>query len=243
MILLHVNKLFQIAIKEGFTNDNPCQRIEKLKIQKKEMNFWTVEEFKIFLSGIDKEDKPYLSLFYQVAFLTGMRAGEMIALTWNDIDFARSEIRVNKSATQIKGEYVTTEPKTKNSNRYININKNLLTALNEWKNQQQQYLIDHFQNFDSEKLLVFQYSEKNPSSGFFSKQIKKVISQNELDIKPIRLHDFRHSHVALLIHNNEEPTKIKQRLGHASITTTIDTYGHLYPNAQKSMSDKLDDII
>lgn len=57
------------------------------------------------------------------------------------------------------------------------------------------------------------------------------------------LHDFRHSHVVLLIHNNEEPTKIKQRLGYASITTTIDTYGHLYPNAQKSMSDKLDDII
>ncbi|WP_376699596.1 tyrosine-type recombinase/integrase [Listeria booriae] len=55
----------------------------------------------------------------------------------------------------------------------------------------------------------------------------------------MRLHDFRHSNVALLINNKEELTAIKERMGHASITTTIDTYGHLFPNKQKSMSDNI----
>lgn len=55
-----------------------------------------------------------------------------------------------------------------------------------------------------------------------------------------RLHDFRHSHVAYIIDKGEEPVIIKERLGHASITTTIDTYRHLYPNKQQETSNKFD---
>ncbi|MUO52440.1 tyrosine-type recombinase/integrase, partial [Enterococcus faecalis] len=95
-------------------------------------------------------------------------------------------------------------------------------------------------NIDSDKLLVFQYNEKHPSSDYYSKQIKNIIAKNNLNLKPIRLHDFRYSHVALLIYNNEKNNTIKERLRHSSITTTIDTYGHLYPNSQKLMSDKFD---
>lgn len=236
-IMILLGKLFNTAIKENIIIENPCRNIEKLKFQKKEMNFWTVDTFKNFLAAIDEEKEPYTSLFYQVAFLTGLRAGEMIALNWKDIDFDRSEIRVNKTASLI-----TTEPKTVNSCRFVTINSNLLNRLKDWKEKQPQFLLDHFQNFDPEKLLVFQYNEHHPSRDFFSRRIKRIIKEKNLLIEPIRLHDFRHSHVALLIHNGEEPTAIKERLGHASITTTIDTYGHLYPNKQKSMSDKLNNL-
>lgn len=241
-IMILLGKLFNTAIKENIITENPCRNVEKLKFQKKEMNFWTANTFKIFLAAIDEEREPYTSLFYQIAFLTGLRAGEMIALTWNDIDFDRSEIRVNKTASLIRGEYITTEPKTINSRRFVTINSNLLKRLKKWKESQQQFLLDHFQNFNPDSLLVFQYNENHPSRDFFSRRIKRIIKENELNIEPIRLHDFRHSHVALLIHNGEEPTAIKERLGHASITTTIDTYGHLYPNKQKSMSDKLNNL-
>ncbi|MHC5217972.1 tyrosine-type recombinase/integrase [Enterococcus sp. LJL128] len=241
-IMILLGKLFNTAIKENILTENPCRNIEKLKFQKKDMDFWTADTFKIFLNAIDEEKEPYTSLFYQVAFLTGLRAGEMIALTWKDIDFNRGEIRVNKTASLIKGKYITTEPKTANSRRYVTINSNLLNKLRIWKESQVQFLIDTFQNFDKENLLVFQYNENHPSRDFFSRRIKRIIKENDLNITPIRLHDFRHSHVALLIHNGEEPTAIKARLGHASITTTIDTYGHLYPNAQKSMSDKLNNL-
>lgn len=239
MIIIHLQKLFNVAIKEGLSYENPCNQIDKLKVQKKEIDFWTLDEFTTFISHIDK-NKPFLKVFYQFAFFTGMRAGEMIALTWSDIDFYNQTVRINKSAKLINGNYVTTTPKTESSNRYITINTKITAMLKKWQEIQPKLLIDNFQNIDSDKLLVFQYSEKHPSSDYYSKQIKKIIVKNNLNLKPIRLHDFRHSHVALLIHNNEKNTTIKERLGHSSITTTIDTYGHLYPNSQKSMSDKFD---
>ncbi|MDT2186448.1 site-specific integrase [Enterococcus faecalis] len=239
MIIIHLQKLFNLAMKEGLSYENPCNQIDKLKVQKKEIDFWTLDEFTTFISHIDK-NKPFLKVFYQFAFFTGMRAGEMIALTWSDIDFYNQTVRINKSAKLINGNYVTTTPKTESSNRYITINSKITAMLKKWQEIQPKLLIDNFQNIDSDKLLVFQYSEKHPSSDYYSKQIKKIIVKNNLNLKPIRLHDFRHSHVALLIHNNEKNTTIKERLGHSSITTTIDTYGHLYPNSQKSMSDKFD---
>ncbi|EKG8797608.1 site-specific integrase, partial [Enterococcus faecalis] len=239
MIIIHLQKLFNVAIKEGLTYENPCNQIDKLKIQKKEIDFWTLNEFSTFISHIDK-NKPFLKVFYQFAFFTGMRAGEMIALKWSDIDFYNQTVRINKSAKLINGNYVTTTPKTESSIRYITINTKITEMLKKWQEIQPKLLVDNFQNIDSDKLLVFQYSEKHPSSDYYSKQIKKIIKKNNLNLKPIRLHDFRHSHVALLIHNNEKNTTIKERLGHSSITTTIDTYGHLYPNSQKSMSDKFD---
>ncbi|MEN2297385.1 tyrosine-type recombinase/integrase [Enterococcus faecalis] len=239
MIIIHLQKLFNVAIKEGLSYENPCNQIDKLKVQKKEIDFWTLDEFTTFISHIDK-NKPFLKVFYQFAFFTGMRAGEMIALTWSDIDFYNQTVRINKSAKLINGNYVTTTPKTESSNRYITINTKITSMLKKWQEIQPKLLIDNFQNIDSNKLLVFQYNEKHPSSDYYSKQIKKIIVKNNLNLKSIRLHDFRHSHVALLIHNNEKNTTIKERLGHSSITTTIDTYGHLYPNSQKSMSDKFD---
>jgi integrase len=239
MIIIHLQKLFNVAIKEGLSYENPCNQIDKLKVQKKEIDFWTLDEFTTFISHIDK-NKPFLKVFYQFAFFTGLRAGEMIALTWSDIDFYNQTVRINKSAKLINGNYVTTTPKTESSNRYITINSKITAMLKKWQEIQPKLLIDNFQNIDSDKLLVFQYSEKHPSSDYYSKQIKKIIVKNNLNLKSIRLHDFRHSHVALLIHNNEKNTTIKERLGHSSITTTIDTYGHLYPNSQKSTSDKFD---
>ena len=70
----------------------------------------------------------------------------------------------------------------------------------------------------------------------------KQILQRDPSLKRIRIHDFRHSHASLLINQGEDYLVVKERLGHASITTTIDTYSHLYPSKQKSIADKLDNL-
>lgn len=74
------------------------------------------------------------------------------------------------------------------------------------------------------------------------KQYKKILERDNT-LKMIRIHDFRHSHASLLINQGEDYLVVKERLGHASITTTIDTYSHLYPSKQKDLADKLDDLI
>ena len=75
-----------------------------------------------------------------------------------------------------------------------------------------------------------------------SKFYKKILKRDS-NLKKIRIHDFRHSHASLLINQGEDYLVVKERLGHASITTTIDTYSHLYPSKQKDLADKLDNLI
>ena len=73
------------------------------------------------------------------------------------------------------------------------------------------------------------------------KKFKQILARNNY-LKKIRIHDLRHSHASLLINQGEDYLVVKERLGHASITTTIDTYSHLYPSKQKTLANKLDDI-
>ncbi|MBC1725022.1 site-specific integrase [Listeria seeligeri] len=203
------------------------------------MSFWTLEEFQRFITALYDEEFIY-KLFYFTAYFTGLRVGELLALKWDDIDFNRNEIHVNETLSRVNGQNIVTSPKSTTSNRYITINNKLAQLLFTWKKEQknllQSFLLteQHLQN-----ATVFQHNiEIAQRETFVTKKIQRICKR--CAVHPIRLHDFRHSHVALLIDNGENITVIKERMGHASITTTIDTYGHLFPNKQREMSDKLD---
>ncbi len=80
------------------------------------------------------------------------------------------------------------------------------------------------------------------NKGSIQKKYVRILERDK-SLKKIRIHDFRHSHASLLINNGEDYLVVKERLGHASITTTIDTYSHLYPSKQKDLADKLDELL
>ena len=237
-IMIILKGIFKKALEENAMSFNPADNVKNLKKKTKQMKFWTPEEFKLFLSLIKEEDFLF-KVFYSTAFLTGMRCGEMLALNWKDIDSYRREINVYKSLSYNRGQIVIAEPKTNSSIRRISVNNKLLLLLDEWKGKQ----IDLFNKLGmnhSNKTHVFQYRDTPPTKDIFSRRIRTICTGS--DLEPIRLHDLRHSHVALLIHQKEDYSTIKERLGHASIKTTIDVYGHLYPNKQQETADKLDDL-
>ncbi|MCY8989817.1 tyrosine-type recombinase/integrase [Bacillus atrophaeus] len=238
-IMIILKKLFDAAINEKIINTNPCDGVPNLSLPKKQMKFWIPEQFKAFIKLIDQNEEYLFKVFYTVAYFTGMRCGEMLALTWNDIDSVRKEINVYKSLSFIKGEYKITAPKTKNSHRRISINSKLFDILLEWK-EKQRVVLESLHIMHAEDIYIFQYKDTPPNKDVFSRKIKTICERGE--VEPIRLHDLRHSHVALLIHQKEDYITIKERLGHASIKTTIDVYGHLFPNKQKETADKLDEL-
>ncbi|MCI4129585.1 MULTISPECIES: tyrosine-type recombinase/integrase [Bacillus] len=238
-LLATLKQIFETAVNEGVIQINPCSKVKRLPLKHKKMKFWRPEEFKKFISFIP-DDQLLFTTFYTTAYLTGLRCGEMLALQWEDIDQYVNELDIRKSATYIKGEFIVTEPKTKNSIRRISINQKLLGLLDHWKRHQKE-LFNLLKIPHSEKTYVFQYKDKPSSKDIFSRKIKYFCK--DTDLEPIRLHDFRHSHAALLINQGEDYITIKERLGHASVRTTIDVYGHLYPNKQKEMADKLDDLL
>ncbi|TFJ40467.1 hypothetical protein CKN73_09145 [Carnobacterium divergens] len=241
-IMILLKKIFDTAVRLRYIKENPCMHLKKLKIEKKKMEFWTVSEYKKFISTIKSEDSHYKYLFMTL-FFTGMRIGEALALTWDDIDFSRLEINIDKTTSIVRGQTIISEPKTKSSIRSVTINKKLAETLVEWKNSQNKllnsYLIDV-----NDSIQVFQFKPKLTNKDMVHKKFKAYLKINS-DLPIVRIHDFRHSHVAMLIdlsNGREEYDTIKERLGHSSITTTIDTYSHLYPNKQKTVSDPLDDL-
>ena len=238
-IIILLKKILDVGLRKGYYKEHPAGLLKKLQIEKAKLNFWTVKEFKHFLT-LFNDDEYNIKLLFTVLFFTGLRLGEALALTWQDIDFSSNTIHITKSVYVNKGISHISATKTKAGTRRIIINKKLSQELQYWQ-QQQKHLLEQFTS-DSMSLQVFQSSPITITKNSIEKQYKKIL-ERDATLKKKRIHDFRHSHASLLINQGEDYLVVKERLGHASITTTIDTYSHLYPSKQKDLADKLDDLI
>jgi integrase len=186
------------------------------------MLFWTKDEYLRFSDAI--KDKPMSYYAFQILYWTGIRSGELLALTREDFDLEKRTLRINKTYQVVKGEEMITSPKTEKSNRTVEL---------------PQFLCDEMQDyFDS----IYKI---DPKSRLFP--ISKHFLHHEMDrgsqaagVKRIRIHDLRHSSCALLIELGYSPIQIVDRLGHETSTVT-ERYSHLYPSVQRNMADKLNE--
>lgn len=218
-----LSALFNFAVRYYDLKDNPCRKAGSIgKSRADEVNFWTKEEFKEFLPSMDKKVESRLA--FMVLFWTGIRVGELLALTYEDIDLNSKCITINKSFQRIKGRDVITPPKTPKSNRVITIPDFLVNEIKEYCDMLYGIL-------PSERIFRF-------TKSFVEHEMIRGVKES--GVKKIRVHDLRHSHASLLIEKNLPVLLIAERLGHEKIETTLNTYGHLYPNKQVELAEMLD---
>lgn len=246
--MIFIHKLFEIAILKGFITINPASTLRKLPNKHKEMNFYTPEQFKQFIDLIEPNEYQY-KLLYKILMFTGTRMGEALALTWSVINLDEGYIDIKTSAHYRKRKVTVGATKTAQSVRRIYIHKAFIEELRNWK-QKQSKLLKKFID-SSDDLQIYQTSPEimtHPDvSNFRHDKLKKRIPPN---LKLIRNHDFRHSHAAFLISQGLRQGEGKdylfftlmKRLGHTSITTTINTYSHLFPTQQKEIANAFDDF-
>lgn len=234
-----VQGLFSVAMDRaivlGITTTNPSKIIGNVKKQKSKIEFWTKEEFEKVISLIYKEDyyQHFLFISLWFLFMTGMRIGEATAIRWEDIDFDSGVLTINKTLYyKNQSNYRFVEPKTKASVRHIVLDKCTLTYLSEWKEVQQNLIQTDF---------VMSYNGIPTQKHTLSYAIERYAKL--AGIHRIRIHGLRHSHASLLISMGENPLIIKDRLGHEDIETTLGTYGHLYPNSNFEVANKLNGAI
>lgn len=237
-IMILLKKIFDTGVRKSLIDKNPVNNLRKLPISKPTISFWSVEEFKEFRKLITNDETSY-DLFFTIAFFTGMRMGEILALNWYDVNLIKSTIHVTKTAYFINNVNHINSTKTRAGTRLITINKKLTEMLTDWKEKQKDLLKEFTK--DTESLQIIQSTPIAITKNMVDKKFKQILSRNN-NLKKIRIHDLRHSHASLLINQGEDYLVVKERLGHASITTTIDTYSHLYPSKQKSLANKLDDL-
>lgn len=202
--------MFNHAVKYYGLRQNPCKVTGRIGKQRsdEEVEFWTKEE--------------YLEILYW----TGIRLGELRALTKADFDFDKKTMRISKSAQRINGEEVITDPKTPKSKRTIMLPDFLIRELKDYFLK-----IEYF----SEDEQIFPKCKT-----YFNKEMERGIKKSKVKkIKKIKLHALRHSHISLLIEMGFTPVDIAARTGHESIKVLMD-YSHMFPNKQLDMADKLD---
>lgn len=197
---------------------------------KREMDFYTYEEFNQFISVVDD---PVYSLFFRFLYYLGTRLGETTALTWNDIDFQKNEVTINKSlTTKIKGElYTISTPKTKNSIRILPLPKSLSMSLLNRFNE-----VSKIPNFSTD---WFVFGDIYPLRET-TIETRKNKYCDLAGLKRIRIHDFRHSCASFLINNGASIVLVSKYLGHSKISMTLDTYTHFYKNQLDDIRNMID---
>lgn len=238
--------LLNYAVKMEYIEKNPLSVIGNFKdvnSLKKDMDFYTSDEFLKFIKSSYKyaalSEKTTNSIhewnyyvFFNIAFYTGMRKGEIYALKWTDIE--NNIIHVSRSIAQkLKGGDRETPPKNKSSVRSIQIPKPLQKVINEHYNRYKRItkFSDDWRICGGETCIRDSTLEK-----------RNKLYAEMANLKKIRIHDYRHSHASLLANNGINIQEIARRLGHSNIEITWNIYSHLYPKEEEKAIEILNKI-
>ncbi len=218
-----LSAIFNYAVRYYDLPKNPCLAAGSMgKGHAGEMEIWTLEEFNKFMDCM--RERPICYMAFLILFWTGLRLGEMLALTVKDVDLVEKKIRVNKSLQRIHGYDVVTDPKTPKSNRVISIPQLLVVQMEDFMDKM------GITDPDARIILV--------SRTVLGREFKRGIRKS--GVKDIHIHCLRHSHTALIASLGATPVEAAERLGHENVKTTLDIYSHVLPWRQQAIADELD---
>lgn len=218
---------------------------EKTKMEKADkINPFTLEEQKKFVQII----KGHI---YEVLFLTalysGLRRGEILALTWDDINFDECYIDVNKTTSRVKsvseegrGESraIVQTPKTKGSIRKVNIPVSLVNILRKYKIKQAETILKSNGRYENNNLVFTNRRGRYLSPSHVVGKLKEVLADNGMESR--RFHDLRHTYATRLFELGESPKKVQTLLGHSNISITLNTYTHVLDDEKGKTVSKLE---
>lgn len=221
-----LSQSFKFAVQEKIIAENPYTQIKIPKDHDvKEIKIFTKEEIDAILNvqGCNPQYKDIISIAYR----TGMRMGEILALKWEDINFSQGFLMVRRTVSYCeKGRKEICPPKTKSSIRRIDLDNTSIEIL-----------------LSAKKYGEFVFSKKDGtifSRCCISQGFKRICKAANVPYKSF--HALRHTHASVLLASNVHPKIVQERLGHSEISTTIDTYSHLIPGMQKIAVDIFNDL-
>ncbi len=230
MAYVNLNRALNLAVKWGYLNRNPCEPIEKPKTPKSVVHALSAEQAKALIKA-SKDDR--LHALIVMAISTGMRQGELLGLEWDDVDLKHGYVMVKKQLEELEGKHKLAELKTDHSRRRIDLDRQCVEALKAHKKK--------MKGEGYEGGLVFRADEGGyiRKSNLTRRTFKPLLKAAGLDEK-VRFHDLRHTAATLLLRQGVHPKIVQERLGHARVAMTLDTYSHVLPSMQADAVSKLD---
>lgn len=215
-ILNHAVKYYGLA-------KSPYARVDKVKKAKPlNVDFWTKDEYLRFADAI--MDKPLSFTAFELLYFTGIREGELLALIPSDFDFSKKLLRITRSYQRIRGQDVITDPKTAKSIRTIAV---------------PDFVIDEVREFIALEGFAPEERMFKVTKSYLYHEMRRGCESS--DVKTIRVHDIRRSHVSLLIDLGFSALAIADRMGHEAVDITF-RYADLFPNVQSDMAKALESL-
>lgn len=228
------HKMFADAVKQRLIRSNPVDDASppsSRAARAPEAKVWTHEQLRAFLADTAGHGHHIL---WTVAAWTGLRRGELAALRWDAVDLESHKIRVVASAgiDRERGLIETTEPKTDRSRRVVEIDGSTNQLLREHKLRQAELRLMAGPTWVGEGWVFCEPidgSQLHPQK--ITDAFRRAVKRSELP--PIKLHDLRHTYATIMLRAGASPKVVSELLGHASVSFTLDVYGHVMPGDQR----------
>ena len=235
-----LSKALSHALKLGLIGRNVAEIADPPRPARITMNTLTQQNVSRFLDTA--QDNPQFYVFFSTLLYTGLRRGELLALRWRNLDLDFATLYVLESGYKLgDGTYDIKEPKTPHSRREVSLPPSLALLLRQYREDQGK-LAETLGKPFTEDDFVFCHPDGRPLNPnhitrTFAKTLKKA------GIPHVRLHDLRHTHATLMLKAGIHPKIVSERLGHASISITLDTYSHVVPGLQKAAAERFDKML
>ncbi|MFC1902942.1 tyrosine-type recombinase/integrase [Chloroflexota bacterium] len=234
-----LSKALDYAVRMGMVARNVATVIDPPRVARVKMATLNTDEVVRFL---DAAKETLFYVFFATLLYTGLRRGELLALRWRNLELDKASLIVVETAYKLgSGEYVIKEPKTAHSRRTVSLSPALVALLREYRADHELLRIQLGIGLADNDFVFIRHdgSPINPNAvtHAFQRVIKKA------GLKHVRLHDLRHTHATLMLKAGEHPKIVSERLGHASIGITMDTYSHVLPGMQEAAAERFDKVM
>lgn len=237
-----LKNIFSRAVEWKVIKDNPAADVKKPKVTYKEIIPYDESELSTLLQALQKEPLHW-RMMITLALTTGMRRGELLGLEWKHIDWQTGVIDVQQSVSiSLKGELIVKEPKTKNSKRKIALPTSTLEELRDfyaYRVKERNTIGDAWQG--GAYFFIFSHVD---GTAFHHERpylwFRQFVKKNGFRYN--NFHSLRHASASLLINSGVHAKVISERLGHGSITTTMNIYGHALRSADQAAADKFENL-
>jgi len=228
------------AMRMGLIARNVATVVDPPKPRRITMNTLSQADISKFLEAA-KDDPTFYVLFCTLLY-TGLRRGELLALRWRNCDLDLSELHVVETAYKLSnGDYIIKEPKTIHSRRRVSLPPSLSLLLRQYRADQEVFSKALGRQITDDDFVFSKYDGSPLNPNHVTRTFGRIISESGLP--HLRLHDLRHTHATLMLKAGIHPKIVSERLGHANINITLDTYSHVLPGLQEAAAQRFDEML
>jgi integrase len=227
-----LHRALRDAVRWGYLSDNPADRCDPPRLKAGgfvEMKTWSSTELARFLETVRNDQ---LFPLWLLLAMTGMRRGEAIGLRWMDLDLNRAQLSVRQALIPVGAKVIVSQPKTARGRRVLALDSITVAALRELRPKALR---------DSSGLVFLDGGGCSLNPIWVSKRFRQLVTRSGLP--RIRLHDLRHTHATLALEAGIHPKIVSERLGHATVSLTLDVYSHAVGHMQAEAAEQIAGLV